>query len=348
MTTARRLRIAPVFLALLALLPACSLGQPSGATKQGRDIHHLYLIVFIIAAVVFVFVDGLIVFMVIRYRRKPGDDELPPQIHGNTIAEVVWTIIPALIIFGLFGVSVLTLRRVDAKAADTSTVNIEVVGFQWQWQFNYTDDQVSVKGTITKPPQLVIPVNEDIHIVEHSNDVIHSFYVQDFNFKRDVVPGHTNEFYFRAERPGVFGGQCAEFCGLLHNKMEFSVKVVERPEYQAFLQSLKDQAAKLLESCGQPATDVKISAQAIAFDKQCISVPVNQAFKIDFDNKDAGVPHNVAVYEDDSARKPFTQGEVFSGAGSRTYDGAPIPTAGQYFFRCDVHPGQMNGIVVVK
>jgi plastocyanin len=194
---------------------------------------------------------------------------------------------------------------------------------------------------------MVVPVNEVIHVEEQSSDVIHSFYVADFLYKRDVIPGRFNNFDFTPEKEGVYRGQCAEFCGLLHNKMTFTVKVTSRPEYEKWVEEQKAAEAKRLEECGDPATDVKIIAKNVAFNRSCFSLPVGQPFKIEFDNEDPGVAHNVAIYKDKSAKDKLLDYPPFAGVATKTEEGTPITPAGEYFFRCDVHPS-MNGTVLVK
>lgn len=327
------------------LLAACSAGEPQGVSVQGRDTRTLYVIILVIALVVFVLVDGTILYFVLRYRRRPGDDSLPPQIHGNTFIEIVWTVLPALIITALFVLSVRTLNRVNANVANPA-VTIEVTGFQWQWNFKYPSEGFTVRGSIGNPPEMVLPVNEDIRIDERSLDVIHSFYVPQFLYKKDVIPGQANYFFVHPDQEGVLSGQCAEFCGLLHNKMTFSVRVVSRPEYNRWVLDQKRAEAERLAKCGDPTDRVEISASQIKFDKDCFALKANADVTIAFDNKDPGTGHNVQIYRDEAFREKLTDNPVFPGPAKREYKDK-APAEGEYFFKCDVHPG-MAGTVLVK
>src|SRR5439155_15413482 len=147
---------------LTGLVSGCTAGLPHAVTKQGRSVRGQYVIILWIAIAVFVVVEVAIVWAAIRYRQRPTDDEsLPPQIHGNTLVEVIWFAVPFAIILYIFVPSIVTLRTVDAKEANP-TVHIEVTGFQWQWRFKYLPDNVSVTGSTDNPPELVIPVNEAV------------------------------------------------------------------------------------------------------------------------------------------------------------------------------------------
>ena len=140
-----------------------------------------------------------------------------------------------LIVIGLFTATMVTQVRVDAVAEDPDVV-VEVVGFQWQWQFNYVDEGVSVTGAPDADPEMVLPVGSTVRMRLFSRDVIHSFFVPGFLFKRDVIPGVDNEFDVTITEAGVFQGHCAEFCGLLHDSMNFTVRTVPDAEYQAWLE----------------------------------------------------------------------------------------------------------------
>ena len=220
------------------------------ATEQAIQITDLYNLVFAIAAVVFVLVEALIIWSVIRYRRKPSDRSLPAQTHGNFLLEIVWTIVPFVTVVGIFVASVGVLNSVDAREADAAEVKVEVVGYQWQWKFAYPDNGIEVFGTAAQEPQLVVPIGKTIQVSLVGQDVNHAFYVPEFLFQRDAVPGQVNVFQFTPNKLGTFHGQCSAFCGLLHHAMRFSVKVVSLEEYDAWL---ADNAPK-------PSSFVKLNA----------------------------------------------------------------------------------------
>ena len=222
--------------------------QPGGITDEAHDMHRLYLIVLSMGLAVFVVVEAALIYIIIRFRRK--NDELPPQIHGNNALEVVWTGVPIIIVLTLFVLSFITLVNVEheAKPGDLS---IKVTGFQYQWQFTYdgnTLGRTSLKitepippiiGTGALDPTVVIPVNEPVEFRLESNDVAHAFYVRDFLYKLDVIPGRDNRFVITARETGEFDGQCAELCGIGHARMRFRIRVVDRTEFDNWI---KDQA----------------------------------------------------------------------------------------------------------
>ena len=203
---------------------------------------------FYIALVIFLLVEGLIVYSAFRYRRKPGDDELPPQIHGNNLVEIVWTLIPTVIVVVLFVFSWQTLNVVDATVK--TDVHVRAVAARFQWSFEYldgpaTDAHVLFKQIITtgEDEGLTLPVGVPITVDLRSEDVIHAFYVPKFLFKRDVVPGKNNTFDFTIDDPGTYRGQCAELCGTGHAAMLFDVNAVDKPTFDAWLQKHIDEAA---------------------------------------------------------------------------------------------------------
>lgn len=224
-----------VLLALVAVvLSGCSLefGGGRGATRQGRDIFGLWQGSVIVAILVGGLVWGLILFAILRYRRR--NDDLPNQTQYLVKLEILYTVVPVIIVAVLFALSYRTQNSVDALSSNPA-VTIDVKGFQWQWQFHYRDDDVTITGLRDQPPTMVLPVDRTVRIVLTSPDVIHSFYVPDFLFKRDAIPGVTNRFDFDVRDKGSFKGRCAEFCGLDHARMDFEVKAVPMSEYRRWI-----------------------------------------------------------------------------------------------------------------
>ena len=341
--------IAP--LALMVLLGGC-LFPPTPETTQGKDVFNLYIVIFVMGAVVFFGVEGVIVWSVIRYRRR--DDRLPDQLHGNTLVEILWTAIPTVIVLFLFVISTVTLGTISAK--ENPTVTIEVTGFQWQWTFHYLDNDTNPKndyqvtGTPANPPVMGLPVGQPVRLILKSSDVIHSFFVPHFLIKRDVVPFpstiRNNELEFTITDPGHYAGQCAEFCGDLHARMTFTVDAMQPADYEKWLADAKAGKTPTPQaSVGPGATTVQLAANQLAFDKSSIEVPAGKAFVIHFDNKDAGIAHNVAIY--DSSGKELFKGDIFNGPKAVDYQVPALP-AGQYTFQCDVHPTTMTGALSVK
>ncbi|HEX8938724.1 MAG TPA: cytochrome c oxidase subunit II [Candidatus Limnocylindrales bacterium] len=339
------------------LLGGCSqiagLYPPAAATDQGQRIRDLYDLVFAIAVVIFLFVEGLILWAVFRYRRRDRVG-LPPQVHGNNTLEVVWTAVPMAIVAVLFFFSWQTLNTVDARAADPA-LKVDVVGFQWQWQFSYPDAGVTVIGLPDSPPELHVPAGQTVELDLKSQDVIHAFYVPSFLFKRDVVPGKVNVFDFRIDQPGTYRGQCAEFCGLGHDRMTFSVVAQTPADFAAWLAAKKATpapsapagaaAGSAPPSAGSgQAASLSLSASNIAFGSASLTAPANTAFSLTFDNQDQGIPHNVDI-KDASGTSVF-RGDVVTGPARTSYS-VPALKPGSYTFVCDVHPN-MSGTLTVQ
>ena len=353
-----------VALAALAavLLAACGTGvtvlqPPAAVTEQGKATEWLYQVVFLVAVVVFFFVEALIIFAAIRYRRRKGDETLPPQIHGNNVLEVIWTAIPVAIVAILFFISWQTLNTVDAVSADPK-LKVEVTGFQWQWQFTYPDQGVTIVGLPGKQPELVVPVNETVQVSLQSRDVNHGFYVPAFLFKRDVIPGKTNVFDFTPTETGVFDGHCTQFCGLLHSQMLFSVRVVTQDEFDAWVVQAKATPTPAPSATAAPSASagggggnvapaaLALSAQNIAYDQTSLEAPANAPIQLTFSNNDNGIPHNVAIHKDSPTGEAVFTGEIITGVTSKVYDVPALP-AGTYAFVCTVHPN-MTGTLTVK
>jgi cytochrome c oxidase subunit II len=227
--TARRLSAAA--LVLLALSGCDStFGQKSGATKQSRGIADLWRGSMIVAIIVGAIVVSLIIWCVLRYRHRPRDG-VPSQRQYNVPLEITYTAIPIIIVLVLFAFSWTVQNDVDALSSDPA-VTVEVRGFQWQWQFHYPREHITVTGLPDRTPVMVLPARETIRFVLTSRDVIHSFYVPDFLFKRDVIPGVRNTFDITVQKPGMYRGYCAEFCGLDHARMTFAVRALSKADYR--------------------------------------------------------------------------------------------------------------------
>jgi cytochrome c oxidase subunit 2 len=244
-----------------------SWGWPAGITDEAHRMHSLWIGSTIAALVVGIAVWALIAYAAIRYRKRKGSDaELPRQTAYNLPLEIVYTIVPFVIIAVLFFFTVNTQNRVLQTSADPD-VTIAVNAFKWNWQFVYpdtTDDNggepVSTVGTSTEIPILVVPTNQTIRFELASADVIHSFWVPEFLFKLDVIPGNENGrdnvFEVTVREPGAFVGRCAELCGTYHAFMNFEVRSVSAADYQAYLSARESglSTADALESIGQPGT----------------------------------------------------------------------------------------------
>jgi cytochrome c oxidase subunit 2 len=325
---------------LLVLLSACLL-PPEPKTEAAEDVFNLYVVTLVLAGIVFVGVEGFIIYALIRYRRQPGDEVLPPQIHGNSLIEIVWTAIPTVIILILFTLSIITLGTVNARADEPGVV-IEVDGFQWQWEFRYEGGVRVPSGTVDDPPRLTVPVGEPVRLVLNSLDVIHAFYVPQFLIKRDVVPvganGTANELEFTVTEPGTYSGQCAEFCGTDHADMTFVVEAVSRQEYDAWFVAAQAGETPPPPEPGECATTIELSAANVAFDTDSIEAPAGEEFCIAFTNDDT-IPHDVGILDGGSE---IFNGDDVPGGESIVYLIPPLE-AGDYEFNCTLHPDLMVG-----
>lgn len=220
-------------------------GGATPVTDRAVATKALYDIVFYIAVAIFLIVETMIVFTVLRYRRKPGDETLPPQIHGNNLVEVIWTAIPTAIVLLLFVMSWQTLNTVEAKPP--SEVHVRAVAARYQWRFDYLDANGATLFSQALPVGeeggMFLPVGEPITVTLKADDVIHAFYVPRFLFKRDAVPGKENVFSFTVEEAGTYRGQCAELCGAFHGSMIFDVHAIPKADFEAWLAAQVETAA---------------------------------------------------------------------------------------------------------
>jgi cytochrome c oxidase subunit 2 len=344
-----------------------SLFPPDAATTQAHDTRALYDIVFALAIAIFLAVEGLIVWSILRYRRKPGDDVLPPQTHGNNLVEIIWTVIPTVIVLYLFALSYNTLNTVNS-VSDTPDVHVHAVAGQFQWKFEYLDGGGNVVATQTVPYYattgtdcqqasltnpgcggMALPVGKKILVTLESPDVIHAWYVPRFLFKRDVVPGQINRFEFTIDAGDanqVFRGQCAELCGTGHRTMLFTVLGLSPTDYDAWLSGLTEITNRTPPPAPSGAATLQLSAKDIKFDQTSLDVQANQPFVIDFKNEDpAGVAHNVEI-RDANGTVVQDQPTIDGGAESNySYNALP---PGTYTFICKIHPiPNMTGTLTV-
>jgi cytochrome c oxidase subunit II len=209
------------------------IGASPGATTSSKSVYHLWQGFTVGAFIVGTITTVLIVWAVIFYRRK--GDHIPKQSQYNLPLEWTYTIIPILIVIGLFAATLVVEDKEEALPKTDVTINVNA--FQWGWKFMYPGHDVAVVGQTTQDPEMIMPVNENVHINLTSSDVIHGFYVHNFNFSRYALPGVLNQFTLRAVNLGTYHGQCTQLCGLYHSLMVFKVKVVSQAQYAAWLQA---------------------------------------------------------------------------------------------------------------
>ena len=204
-------------------------------TTQGAEAASLYLPVFIVATIIFFLVEGLLLYMAWRFRKRSSGDDLPDQTHGHSALELLWTVIPAIVVTVMFIGSTIVLTDIQATSDDPDVI-VEVEAFRFGWKFDYPQHGISIAGGGREgAPEMVLPTVESVQFRITAVDVIHSFYVPSFFTKLDAIPGRVNTFEINIEKPGVYGGQCAEFCGLAHSDMFFSVRAVEPDEFDAWV-----------------------------------------------------------------------------------------------------------------
>lgn len=233
--TPRRWRaalLAPLALAIGACAETAPLDTLEPQGSEARTIHDLVVPVFAIAGVVFVLVQVGVLAIAWHFRKRNEDDgSLPEQIHGNTKLELGWTILPAILLAGVGAASVLTIFDLDDRPADA--MQVTVIGQQWWWEYRYDLDGDGEDEIVTAQ-DLVIPAGEPVTLTITSRDVIHSFWIPTLNGKRDAVPGREHPLLIQADEPGIYRGQCTEFCGLSHAYMQMRVVALAPDEYAAW------------------------------------------------------------------------------------------------------------------
>ena len=204
------------------------IGPPAPQTDSGQAISDLYWMVFAVCAVVFIAVETALVLFIIRFRRRRGTPEGTegPQIHGNTRLEVIWTIIPAVILAAIALITLTRIPSVEAKGGDELTIKVEA--HQFYWQYVYPNGAVSFDD-------LRLPVDQRVRLKIITHDVNHSWWVPALTGKKDAIAGRVNYLSFKPTHTGTWEGQCAEFCGIQHAVMYTRVTVLEQSEYQAWV-----------------------------------------------------------------------------------------------------------------
>ena len=235
-----------------------ALNMTQGVTAISREVYDLHMLIFWICVVI-----GLVVFSVMFYSMYAHTKKKNPEaatFHENTKVELAWTIIPFLILIAMAIPASKTLQSIyNDEAGD---INIQVVGYQWKWQYRYLEDDVSFFANLTtdldeiynKVPKgenylqevdemVVIPVGKKVRFLITANDVIHSWWMPAFAIKQDAIPGFINTAWTVVDEPGIYRGKCTELCGKNHGFMPIVVKVVEQDEYDAWVN--EEQAAAL-------------------------------------------------------------------------------------------------------
>ena len=250
--------IAAVVLGALAFA-APAMADNAGLTPvepkspNAEAINDTYYLLLVVAGLVFVAVEGALVVFLVRYRRRrrPVDTE-GPQIHGNTRLEVMWTVVPVLLVAVIVAFVFYKLPEVsefdeDAIAAPgQADLQIDVLGKQFYWEFRYPDGRVTYDT-------LVVPVNRtvELEVTAPDYDVIHSWWIPALGGKIDAIPGHVNHTWFRAEEAGVYQGNCTEFCGLQHAEMTMVVRAVAEDRFEDEVERFGTGREQFLSACSK-------------------------------------------------------------------------------------------------
>ncbi|MBI2936180.1 MAG: cytochrome c oxidase subunit II, partial [Chloroflexi bacterium] len=229
---------AVALLAVGLFLVGCTPSHPQStfdtAGPVARSQVVLFYWIFWAAVFVFVTVEGVLLYSIIRFRRRQGQG-MPPQIHGNTRLEIAWTIAPALVLAVVAVPTIMTI--IDNARVPPGAMRVRVIGHQWWWEYQYPD------LNIVAATELYIPVGKPVSITLESNDVIHSFWVPKLAGKTDAIPTNVNKLWLQADEPGWYEGQCAEFCGIAHALMRLRVRALPQEEFDGWVKAQQAPAA---------------------------------------------------------------------------------------------------------
>jgi cytochrome c oxidase subunit II len=235
------------------LLAACGENSPTILNPAGPVAlkeSNLFWFILVVATIVFVVVEGLLIYSIVRFRERPNSPA-PTQTHGNTTVEIIWTIVPSVFLFVVLVGTIYTMFGLTTFSSTGRPLQIRVVGHQWWWEFDYLNENFITAD------ELHIPVGTRVEAQLQSENVIHSFWVPELFGKTDVVPGHNNMSVFQADKIGEYRGQCTEFCGLQHAHMNFYVIVQSQDEYNAWVTSQQQAAV------ANPAQQAAIAGQKL-------------------------------------------------------------------------------------
>jgi cytochrome c oxidase subunit 2 len=240
------------------ILAGCTQQELQGWLPGGPDVTNhtsriisLWTTSWIVLLAVGVVTWGLVIWAAVAYRRRKGQTGLPVQLRYNMPIEIFYTVVPLILVLGFFAFTARDQAAIETDPGDVEE-HIEVIAKRWAWDFNYLDENVYFPGAQAQDlesgdgqidvdglPVLYLPVDTSIEIEIESRDVVHSFWVVDFLYKKDTIPGRTNYMYVTPTKVGTYEGKCAELCGEYHPDMLFRVKVVERAEYDAHMAELR-------------------------------------------------------------------------------------------------------------
>ena len=228
------------------------------ATAIGSDIYDLHTLVMIIITVIFIGVFGFMFYAIVKHRKSVGHKA--EQFHESTTVEIIWTVVPVFILIGMAWPATTTL--LDLRDTSAPDLTIKATGYQWKWGYEYLDEGIQFYSTLATPREqiegdadkgenyllevdnpVVVPVGKKVRILTTANDVLHAWFVQELSVKQDAIPGFIRDAWFRAEKIGVYRGQCAELCGKEHGFMPIVVHVVSEDDYRKWVAEQKSRLA---------------------------------------------------------------------------------------------------------
>ena len=247
----RRVLQALVLSALAFGLSSCGIGGlspifPTPVSPNGRDIYNTYLGISIPAIVIFLGIEFALLWVIFKYRRsRQPAGYVPPQLHGNLRLEIIWTIVPLIIVLGIAAYSFNELL-VDFQPINNQQMNVTISGHQFGWNYNYLEYGITVhqEGTLAgdvKP--FVVPTHTLIKLRFQGTDVIHSWWVPAVSGKTDAVPGYDNFSWLKIDQVGQWRGECAELCGVGHSTMQIIVESMDMPDFMNWVSQQKQSAS---------------------------------------------------------------------------------------------------------
>src|SRR5215212_5035688 len=245
--------------ALAAFLAACGQNHPDSIFHQrtdvNRDIDFLFKILIYAGTAVFIFVEAILIWTLIKFRQRPGQPE-PVHVHGNTTLEIAWTVIPLIILIVIAIPTIRTIFKTQAVAR-SDALQVEVIGHQWWWEFRYPQYQIVTAN------ELYLPIGRTVNFTLKSQDVIHSFWIPALSGKRDVIPNRTNYLWFAPDSSGssAWNGACAEYCGTSHAFMKFRTFTVSAADFDSWAKHQQEAAVGTPAPSASPATAATQVAQ---------------------------------------------------------------------------------------
>ena len=230
---------------------------PAPASKVASDVYHLHNLILLVCLGIFIVVFGAMFYSMFAHRKSKGHKAA--NFHENTTVEVVWTVVPFVILMGMAYPAAKVV--IDMKDTSSPDMTIKVTGYQWKWGYDYLQDGISFYSMLTTPRDqidnlapkgenyllevdnpVVVPIGKRVRLLITANDVIHSWWVPALGAKQDAIPGFIRDIWFKADRLGTFRGQCVELCGKDHAFMPIVVKVVSEEDYKTWVSSKKSTA----------------------------------------------------------------------------------------------------------